>query len=325
MWNDLPAPDGETTDSARAGCERIRDFVVEHPQAADPESTTSPPRGSTTAPSRWSSGRTGSSWPIAGGTPGARGSSRPTRLSTQRAEAASALALPQGAEGRRSLRGVVRPVLRHVPRRLRRQGAGAGLPRRQGRQEQHRPAPQRRVPQHDRLLPRRRAVVRADPRRRRPSRAGRPLARVRLHHRRARCASIPATSGSNATETSFLRGPEFDFARAEDKDAASEPQIKRLSEVYLAKARRINAGEAAIRAVADQFEIISASIRSVERDKIAAEPLQVQALQAFARKAYRRPLSDEERRGVTATSTAPSATRTASATRTRSATPSSAS
>ncbi len=99
-------------------------------------------------------------------------------------------------------------------------------------------------------------------------------------------------------ETSFLRGPEFDFVRAEDRDAASEAQIKRLAEVYLAKARRINSGEDAIKAVADQFEIISASIRRVEKDQVAAEPLHVQALQEFAEKAYRRPLSKEERDGV---------------------------
>jgi hypothetical protein len=99
-------------------------------------------------------------------------------------------------------------------------------------------------------------------------------------------------------ETSFLRGPEFDFVRAEDKDAASEAKIKRLSEVYLAKARRIEAGDPAIRAVADQFEIISASIRRVEQDRAAAEPSHVAALQAFAERSYRRPLSKEEREGV---------------------------
>lgn len=99
-------------------------------------------------------------------------------------------------------------------------------------------------------------------------------------------------------ETSFLRGPEFDFVRAEDKDAASEAQIKRLAEVYLAKARRIEAGEPAIKAVAEQFEIISASIRQVERDRAAAEPRHVEALKAFAERAYRRPLTEDEREGI---------------------------
>ena len=29
MWRELPAPDGGQPDAARAGCERMRDFVVE--------------------------------------------------------------------------------------------------------------------------------------------------------------------------------------------------------------------------------------------------------------------------------------------------------
>ena len=100
-------------------------------------------------------------------------------------------------------------------------------------------------------------------------------------------------------ETGFIRGaPEFDFVRAEDKDAGSEAKLKRFAEVYLAKARRINAGEPAIRAVSEQFDIISASLRQVERDRISAEPRHVASLQDLAERAYRRPLSPEERKGV---------------------------
>lgn len=99
-------------------------------------------------------------------------------------------------------------------------------------------------------------------------------------------------------ETPFLRGPEFDFIRAEDKDAASEAMIRRLSEVYLAKARRLNASDRAIAAIRDQFEIISREIREVERDRLAAEPIHVAALADFAERAHRRPLSKAERDGV---------------------------
>ncbi len=96
-------------------------------------------------------------------------------------------------------------------------------------------------------------------------------------------------------ESRFLRDPEFDFIRAEDKDAASEAKIRQLADLYLAKARRIDTGGAAIRAIADQFQIISASIRRVERDRAEAEPRHVGWLQAFAGRAYRRPLTTEER------------------------------
>jgi hypothetical protein len=100
-------------------------------------------------------------------------------------------------------------------------------------------------------------------------------------------------------ETGYMRGdPSFDFVRAEDKDATSEASIQKFAEVYLAKARRINAGEPAIQAVADQFAIISESIREVERDRAEAEPSHVAALLGFAERAFRRPLSDSEKPGI---------------------------
>ena len=76
--------------------------------------------------------------------------------------------------------------------------------------------------------------------------------------------------------------------------------IKRLAEVYLAKARKNRASETALQAIKDHFEIISASIRRVEQGRLAAEPSHVEALQAFAERAYRRPLSQAERDGVAA-------------------------
>jgi hypothetical protein len=100
------------------------------------------------------------------------------------------------------------------------------------------------------------------------------------------------------TDSRFMRDPEFDFARAEDKDAASEAKIKALSEVYLAKARRSGASETALEAIKDHFAIISASLRRVEQARLAAGPSHVAALQAFAERAYRRPLANEERDGV---------------------------
>ncbi len=100
------------------------------------------------------------------------------------------------------------------------------------------------------------------------------------------------------TDSTFMRSEEFDFARAEDKDAASEAKIRRLAEVYLVKARRKNASETALEAIKDYFEIISASIRKVEQDRVAAEPSHVESLQAFAERAYRRPLSKAEREDI---------------------------
>ena len=100
-------------------------------------------------------------------------------------------------------------------------------------------------------------------------------------------------------ETGFLRGDDaFNFVRAEDKDAASEAKMGRFAEVYLAKARRIGASDQAVRAIGDQFRIIGEAIRRVETDRLEAEPRHVEALQRFAGRAYRRPLSNDERQGV---------------------------
>ena len=101
-------------------------------------------------------------------------------------------------------------------------------------------------------------------------------------------------------ESRFMAAAEFDFARAEDKSAASEAMIVRLAKVYLEKARRNRASATAIQAVEDYFKIISANVRRVERTRLAAEPSHVAALQAFAERAFRRPLSPSERDGVVA-------------------------
>jgi hypothetical protein len=101
-------------------------------------------------------------------------------------------------------------------------------------------------------------------------------------------------------ESGFLRGTEFDFVRAEDRDAASAANIRKLAKVYLAKARRVGARDEAIRAIEDQYRIISEEIRRVEADWLRAEPAHVAALQDLAERAFRRPLSGEEREAVAA-------------------------
>jgi hypothetical protein len=93
----------------------------------------------------------------------------------------------------------------------------------------------------------------------------------------------------------FLFEAEFDFARSEDKDAISEAKMNRLSEAYLAKARQQGAGAEAQQAIETYFANISATIRRVERARLAAEPSHLLALVRFAERAYRRPLSSAER------------------------------
>ena len=93
----------------------------------------------------------------------------------------------------------------------------------------------------------------------------------------------------------FMQGEEFDFARSEDKGSTSEGKIRQLADAYLAKARRNGGTGAAITAVEEYFKGISANIRRVEQARLAAESKHIQALQSFAQRAYRRPLSSADR------------------------------
>ena len=102
------------------------------------------------------------------------------------------------------------------------------------------------------------------------------------------------------TDSTFMRGAEFDFARAEDKDAASEAKIRQLAGIYRAKAEKNGANEVALGAIDDYFRNINIEIRQVERDRIEAEPTHLAALQRFAERAYRRLISTEERDGIVA-------------------------
>lgn len=102
-------------------------------------------------------------------------------------------------------------------------------------------------------------------------------------------------------ESGFLRGDAaFNFVRAEDKDAASDAKMGRFASVYLAKARRIRASEQAVRAIEDQFRIFADTIHRLENDRKDAEPRHIEALERFTERAYRRRLSGAERRGIAA-------------------------
>ena len=71
-------------------------------------------------------------------------------------------------------------------------------------------------------------------------------------------------------------------------------KIERLRDAYLAKARRFEATDEAVKAIETYFTAISAQIRQVEKDRLAAEPMHLEALRKFAERAFRRPLSKAE-------------------------------
>jgi hypothetical protein len=101
-------------------------------------------------------------------------------------------------------------------------------------------------------------------------------------------------------ESGTMADPEFNFARAEDKDALSDEKIKRLADLYLAKARRNGGEPRAHQAIEEHFKWVSRTIRATEQARRAAEPVHRKALLDFAERAYRRPLTEGERTGLLA-------------------------
>jgi hypothetical protein len=102
------------------------------------------------------------------------------------------------------------------------------------------------------------------------------------------------------TDSRFMRDPQFDPFRAEDKNAGNEQKIARLAEVYLAKARDNGGGEVELQAIADYFREMSERNRRVEQARVAAEASHLQSLIALAERTYRRPLLESEREDLLA-------------------------
>ncbi len=97
------------------------------------------------------------------------------------------------------------------------------------------------------------------------------------------------------TDSRYLRDPQFDFARAEDKSAASEESVQRLADLYLEKARRVGGQGAEIEAIEQYFSNINDQLRWVERTELQSQSKQFSALMDLAASAYRRSLTEAER------------------------------
>lgn len=107
-----------------------------------------------------------------------------------------------------------------------------------------------------------------------------------------------AVSGTRGARESFNDNePSIPFVKnMNDRQIAATPVIRRLEADYLAMVR--NHDPIAIGAIRDYFRATDEGIRWVERARLAAEPSHLQSLLDFAGRAYRRPLSDEDRADV---------------------------
>jgi hypothetical protein len=90
------------------------------------------------------------------------------------------------------------------------------------------------------------------------------------------------------------KGAESGFERPSDKNVSTPDIIFKLRDLYLAKAEASNNPEA-VKAINHHFERVNDTLRRMEKMRVDAEPRHVEALVSFAERAYRRPLSQEER------------------------------
>src|SRR4029077_16489628 len=96
-----------------------------------------------------------------------------------------------------------------------------------------------------------------------------------------------------AEPPSFMATAQFNAFRSEDDDVTSAATIARLAGLYLTKAQAVT-NDAALGVVRDYFDGMNGNVRALDAAKAAAEPRHLDALLAFARRAYRRPLTTPE-------------------------------
>ncbi len=92
------------------------------------------------------------------------------------------------------------------------------------------------------------------------------------------------------------KGPESSSERPTDHAVTDSAVILKMRDLYLAKAAADPANDpVAAQAIREHFDQIDATLRSLEKERAAAEPQQLDALLQFAARAYRRPLTPAER------------------------------
>ena len=105
----------------------------------------------------------------------------------------------------------------------------------------------------------------------------------------------PSTTSTRA-EKSSAKATNPALPRPTDHAVTDTAVIFKMRDVYLAKAAAdpINDPVAA-EAISDHFDGINATLRSLEKERAASEPKQLEALLQFAERAYRRPLTQAEK------------------------------
>jgi hypothetical protein len=96
-------------------------------------------------------------------------------------------------------------------------------------------------------------------------------------------------------------GAESGTLRPSDKDVTAQPVISSFKASFLAKAAADDQNHpVAQQAITDHFDRVNATLRAIEKERIDAEPRHLDALLAFAARAYRRPLAAADRAALLA-------------------------
>lgn len=91
-------------------------------------------------------------------------------------------------------------------------------------------------------------------------------------------------------------GRESGSVRPPDNEITAEPVIFGLKKTFLEKAAAdATNNPIAMDAITDHFDRVNGTIRGIEKTRVQSEPRQLDALLAFAARAYRRPLAQAER------------------------------
>ena len=98
-----------------------------------------------------------------------------------------------------------------------------------------------------------------------------------------------------AESSRIFTQPEFDFARGEDREVASKKSIEKIAERFVAAVRNNKVDDAGVKEVERFFVAISRKIQRVEKEQAVAEPVHFESLLKFAARAWRRPLTKEDK------------------------------
>lgn len=97
------------------------------------------------------------------------------------------------------------------------------------------------------------------------------------------------------TDSPFMLSEEFNHIRSADHDLGSPEKFANLRQLYMAKLAKTDLRPGIQDTVALFFDELGSAIRNVEQLRIEAEPYHLESLVEFAEKAYRRPLTVQEK------------------------------